>query len=293
MAVVVVGLLTLLLYSPVIARSGFSSLVGNSTVAPLSWLDFAQTVPHRLSETWQSWTTDVAPLIGLICQVGVICAAILHPAISNFAVDPIITTAAWIAFALLVQRPNPWAKLWTFLIPLVLIWSCAGFIGLFGKLNLPRRPFWRFGSIFCAVLLALVVYAGSTRALRFLPERDQIGEAEAIALYLKDRLQPGDVFVAGDPEDVNLGYYFSRLGVAREHYQDIKLNAFTRVYVLVHPGFEQTAQTILAERGPDPGFLDDSSLRVIEEWQANTLYAVDANIDQVERAYGVDLQTSP
>src|SRR5215207_7491374 len=66
-ACLLIGVLTLVLYSPVILfGSGFSSIIGNEIVKALSWSTFLENLDPRLLKAWNKWMIGIGPIVEYI-----------------------------------------------------------------------------------------------------------------------------------------------------------------------------------------------------------------------------------
>jgi hypothetical protein len=158
-SVLVVGLLTFLLYLPVIMRSGLDALVANRWVEALEWHEFIANLPVRALNTWEIWQRGlpgqggvllIAGIgIGLVLDLGSMVTwrrqdaqhqfSPLQPALHLVQAErtqgphriPTLL-AALLALGLLLplQRVAPLAKVWVFLQPWFLFWSASGWVKL-------------------------------------------------------------------------------------------------------------------------------------------------------------------
>ncbi|HEX9012894.1 MAG TPA: hypothetical protein VF813_05240, partial [Anaerolineaceae bacterium] len=265
------------------------ALVGNSFVQSLSWNDFRQTALSRLQDTWREWSTRI-PDPGLVFGLGFLLSLGLHSRISRVRFPLQLAFAAWIAAALLVQRPNPWPKIWLFLVPLVLIWVSAGLLAPFQLFH----PHWLRGrslAVPLAALLALAVCAGGTAAT--LASRTEVAgpsSAESVALFLKPRLQPADVVVVQDPDDAALWYYLRLHGIPQAYVHGIKNRPFDGGYVVVNEQLRQMVSGVIGARGPDLVFFNLTTAREVAQFGAIAVYRVDAYPDRVAKAYGTQVE---
>ena len=169
-----------LLYLPVFNVSGLHSFFGNSFVESLSFNDFRQTFPGRMVETWQEWTQGVSPILTGCLVVGMALSLVFHRLISSVRVPTQVAAVVWLAPELLLQRPNPWPKIWLALLPVVLIWCAAGWIAPW----LVFRPgVSRLANLVTGLSIAVVLAAGAVYCLTAGPVAAQIGPVERSVLY--------------------------------------------------------------------------------------------------------------
>jgi hypothetical protein len=248
---IVTVILTLLFYLPIFVFSGVASVTSNTFVSSLSWVDFRQTLPVRLLETWQSWLQDVPPGIGYIMAAGVILSVIFHRKISRQKIPFPVAAILWIALALLVQRPNPWGKVWTYLFPPLMIWGSAGLLAVFKLLPIRIGNKFHLGSALAGAATLAILAAGFNYGIKNIPRQNATHEIEAAAIYLSSRLQPADRIAMDYPMDVTFWYYARRHNISQDYFFNVPGRPYDHVYVIVNPNFEQTVYTVLETRAKD------------------------------------------
>ncbi len=275
-------LLTLLLYLPVFSVSGLHSVFGNSFVELLSFNDFRQTFPGRMVETWQEWNQGVSPLLAGCLVAGLALSLVFHGRISAVRVPTQVAALVWLVPELVIQRPNPWAKIWLALFPVVLIWGAAGWIApwLVFRPGVSRLANWAAG-----VSLAVVLAAGAVYCLTAGPLAAQTGPVEQSVLYLRAHLTAGDVVVVSPPDDAPTWYYWRYYSLP-EIYLQTKNQRFQRAYVLVNLPFDQTVAQVIQERGPDIGFVRLDTARLVQSFGDDDLYQVAPNTGALDKEFG-------
>lgn len=239
------AVLAVLFYSPVFFSSGIASFTSNTFVEPLSWSEFWQTLPHRLEDTWLEWNAGF-PYQGMIVLVGFGLSLVFHRQISRHIIPMQLVAVLWIAITFLIQRPNPWSRIWVYLFPPMALWGAAGWLGLVQSIRLPFLKSIRFADILALVAAASLLGFGAYQAVKNLPETTALREVEKTTLFLKDHLQPGDVIAMDYPWDVPFWYYARRHALPVDSYKVEKGQLYQRVFVVVSPGYEQTVAMVLA-----------------------------------------------
>jgi uncharacterized membrane protein len=223
------GLLTLALYAPVLLISGWRKLLANGFVQPLELAGYFNNIlPAQIADTWQVWTRDVPPVLTLLLALGFI----LSLAFSRQR-GLTLALALWVALLVLTRRPAAYDRFWSWLIAPLLVWSAAGLAETVRKLKVPVAALT--GLALVGLLASLAVN------LPTFPERwSKVSNAEAAALYLKDALQPGQVVLAGYPNNAPVWYYLARYGVPETAWQSS--GNFSQAYVLL--AANQDGQTL-------------------------------------------------
>jgi 4-amino-4-deoxy-L-arabinose transferase-like glycosyltransferase len=281
--------LTILLYLPVFSVSGLHAVFGNSFVESLSFSDFQQTFPGRMLETWQEWNQGVSPILAVCLVAGLALSLVLHRRISAVRVPTQLAAVAWLAPVLLIQRPNPWPKIWLALMPVVLIWCSAGWMAPWLLSRRGRgRPGDRLaaGAAWAAGLsVAIILAAGTVYCLTAGPLAAQTGPVEQSVQYLQSHLVTGDVVVVSPPDDAVTWYYW-RYYKLPEIYLQPKNQRFQRAYVLINLPFEQTVEQVIRERGPDIGFVRLETARLVQSFGADDLYEVAPDNAALDKVFG-------
>jgi hypothetical protein len=186
----------------------------------------------------------------------------------------------------LIQRPNAWAKIWQFFLPLVLIWASAGLTATLDLIEsrVKSRPPISAGVIgmLTAGLLILAGYNAWHDHPGFKPV---LGSVEQSTIYFNSHLQQNDIVVVAPTDDAPLWYYFYKYDLSQEYFRrDVP---FKRAYVLVNSDQDQSIENVLKQRGPDAGFLDRSTTYLVDSWGTLDLYSINANWQAVCSAYNL------
>jgi hypothetical protein len=189
---------------------------------------------------------------------------------------------------LLVQRPNPWPRFFIFLIPLALMWSAAGWVGLLHWLEqrLQQRTPVRVNLI--GTFAVVVLMAALTATVLRTANSPQAGwsvrapEDQAVT-FLQGQMRDHDLIVTAPPQDAVVWYYSRLRGLDMVHYK--RELPFFRTFVLVDPTAGQSIKSVMEERGPEAFFFDWNTARVV--FQAGTLqvYQIDPLVDLVRKEF--------
>jgi hypothetical protein len=241
-AAVLAAGLTVLLYTPVLRVSGLDALINNPFVQPLNREEFAQILPNRVKELWGIWQEGIAPLLWLLLA-GLVPAALLAHRSGTGRIPPQIGLA-WVPLVVYLQQPNPWTKIFMFLLPLLLIWGTGGWFLLAGKWVKYERL-----AVTAVVLSAAIMAAG---ILRDVPKQLDLpakpGEVEQAVIAVTETYQPGDALAAASPDDAPAWYYARLHGLNKDAYSYFEERDISTVYVLVNPEESQSVETVLIER---------------------------------------------
>ncbi len=244
-------ILTVLLYTPILIFSGVKSLVGNSFVSPLTWVDFRQTLPVRMLETWQDWIRNVPTFLVILLAAGFFVGLIFHGRLSKHRFPLQLAALLWLAITFIIQRPNPWSRIWTYLFAPVMIWSSAG-------LALPLEFIKRqiagkisISSLVSMLAAAAILVAGIRQAINDMPYMNEPHQIEWTAIFLATQAQPDDRIALDRTIDVQFWYYAHLHGIPRDLMFDVPGRSYNHVFVVVNTNYPHTAQTILSERAQE------------------------------------------
>ena len=240
-ACLLAGLLTLILYSPVIFfGSGFSSLIGNEIVQSLTWSTFLENLDPRLIKTWNKWMIGVNPAIENLFLGGFLLSLVFYRKVSNQKLPLQVFLALAVVILLLLQRVSPLPRIWIFLEAFYLMFAAGGLIWLADLLfRLFAKPLIAPRILSLGILLVFIgAFAGILITRQKNPvfqDLDLLPESYA-ADYIASHLQPEDTLVATGPVDIQAAYYLSLHGIP-----------FDRFYKRDHPVTIQHALVLLRE----------------------------------------------
>jgi hypothetical protein len=240
-ACLLAGLLTLILYSPVILfGSGLSSIIGNEIVRSLSWSTFLANLDPRLLKAWNKWMIGISATFEYVFLGGFLISLLFYRKLSNQKLPLQVFLALAVAVLLVLQRVSPLPRIWIYLEAFYLMFAAAGLVWLVelflraiaGPVHTGRILSFAIPLVFIAAMTNML----SDRAQNpvFL-DRDLLPEAYA-ADYLAENLNPEDTIVATGPVDIQAAYYLSLHGIS-----------FDRFYKRDHPVEIQNALVMLRE----------------------------------------------
>jgi len=279
------GLLTFILYSPVILfGTGFDSIIANDIVKSLTWHDFGDNLLTRSSLTWQSWMTSITQGIRYICGAGFLLSVVLYRKISNQKLPLQIFLIVGAGIMLVLQRVMPLPRIWGYLEMFYFLFSAVGLVGLadliFKSLAKERAGQTILSGIILLVtfvVLAYVTFKTQTRQARL--DRTVAPEFFA-AEYLAEHLTDEDTIVAVAPADIQTAYYLKIDGVPYDFfYQRDHSVEIQNAMVLVRTRGEYNIHT-LDEVLDFYGLtykLDVASSRQVFEYGPLLIYSIPAN----------------
>ena len=217
-ATLAAGLLTLLLYAPVLAVSGIGSLTDNHWVQPLEASRLVDPWAMRLPELGTLLWNDAPFPVAAALASGFALAVVGHRRLAPSTAPLWPALLLWCAGLVAVQRVAPWTRVWSFLVPLYLIIACGG-VAAWLSFVAPRRG-REVASLATACLVALSIAAAVdlVQSERVYADADS-GRVYALAdaaEFIAPRLRQGDCVVSeGAP---GLVYELEARGVARERF---------------------------------------------------------------------------
>lgn len=213
-AVLATGLLTLLLYAPILASSGLDALVANEFVRPLPWSTFTSELPDSLDAVARQWHRDIPLPLALVLSAAFLTAIVFHGRLSRFPLAPALAALLWIAPVLVVQRVVPFERVWLFLLPLYLMTAAAG--AVFALRPLAARVGGE-GVLSAAFAIGLAgALAGNvvaTQAVYDSEDTSTFRDGREVAAFLERALRPADKVLVAPPADAILEYELERRGL--------------------------------------------------------------------------------
>ncbi|HEX6269790.1 MAG TPA: glycosyltransferase family 39 protein [Anaerolineales bacterium] len=232
------GVLTLILYSPVIIfGTGLSSLISNEIVASLDWSTFVANLDPRITQAWRKWMVRVEPTTQDLLSGGFLLSLLFYRRVSNQKLPLQIFLALAVLILLILQRVTPLPRMWLYLEAFYLMFAAAGLVWL---ADLIVRKV--VGSLYAERILAsgilltvIVACVGilTSRQQSIVMNRGPLPEKYA-ANYLVDHLKPEDTIISTGPVTIRTAYYSSINGLP-----------FDRFYQRDHPVEIQNALVLL------------------------------------------------
>jgi uncharacterized membrane protein len=196
------GVLTVVLYAPVLIFSGLDRLIANASVLPYSPQDYLAT----FGDVWISfgnylgWGTPFPVILLVMAFIGIL----VHRHLSKSTWSPFLAALIWLVPVLLIQRVWPYPRTITPLIPLYLI-ACA--VGIFFVFRLVTRSkidtTWFTGGL-TLFLATCTVISGVIFASR---DTGWAEDAQIAALYFASNLNANDTIFYSYPTNWTVKYY--------------------------------------------------------------------------------------
>ena len=120
------GLLTLVLYSPVIFfGTGLGSLVSNEIVEAQNWSTFLGNLLPRITNTGVNWMMGIAPVFRFLSLGGFLLSLFFYRKASNQRQPMQVFLVLAIATLMLLQRVVPLPRVWLFLEAFYMLFAAA------------------------------------------------------------------------------------------------------------------------------------------------------------------------
>ena len=213
-AVLATSVLTVVLYSPILATSGLGALVSNEFVRSLPWNTFPSELRDSLASLFDMWHRDIPLVLQVLLVVSFVVAIVLHGRIGRTAVPPAVPIMAAIGILLVAQRVAPFERVWLFLVPLYLATAAAG--ALFLARPLAQRVGGEGSVAVVATVVATVWLAAaavSSQAVYRSEDTSTFRAGPDVASLLERELRPGDKLLVAPPADAVLEYELERRGL--------------------------------------------------------------------------------
>jgi hypothetical protein len=290
---VCIGILTVLCYLPILIRSGPKPLIANRFVAPQSWVDVITNLPGLIPGLWHEWGAGLPFWVVSLLGVGFVVAILYHWRLSDDRIPIGFAMLVWSATLVLVTRNIPFARVWLFLLPLVLIMASGGLaflVQVAAKRVMSEANAVAVLALVLATAMSVhVVYTqvvvdphfGDTATLRDAPE---------IATSVKQWLQEGDKILTAIPADAPLEYYLDANQVPRSYLAwpskrptaKPVLAGSVHLFIVVDEDRGQTLKSVFKENKIDPA--DYSSARPLQRYAyGSVVYEVNRDIKSLPK----------
>ena len=120
------GILTTLLYLPVLVVSGLKSLFANGYLRPRDFAYLFENLPDSLEGAGRMMTADLPGPLLWVFLVAFAAGLVFHRLGASHRIPILLAVVLWTTPVLIVQRVAPFPRVWLFLLPLCLIVACAG-----------------------------------------------------------------------------------------------------------------------------------------------------------------------
>lgn len=266
------ALLVLLLYTPIFIVTGAAKVFANGWVLPESWSGYLASLPYFAGAVWSDWTGHLPVALAVLPAAGALLGLIFYRRIARQRFPLIGAALLWISALVLVQRPQEQTKVWFYLLAPVAIWASAGIMGPLRDLRLK----WPRPVPIAAVLVGMAVILPLVQAIQMVPTLPKQwaakGPVENTVLWVRDRLQPGDLIIIDAPEDAQFWYYSHLYGLDYSRFN--QRLPFQRLFVIVYRDGQQTVDSVLHDRGPDPTLVNEASSHIILNYGPLDTYLV-------------------
>ena len=256
------AVLTAFFYTPILIYTGAEKLFANDMLAPVPWKDLLVTISARIQGTWVEWTTQVPIAVVILLEIGWVLSLVFHFKIAQARIPLQLAALLWFSAIEFIQRANAEARVWSFLMPLMLLWAAAGTFGLLQKVRLK----FAHGFPLAAPVFCLILIYGFWHAFWIMPQLPTLwagrGKQEGAVLFIQSQLHQDDLIIVSSPDDAAVWYYSDLHGIPEANF-NVNTMVFKRALVLVDSQWQQTLPWVLQDRGPDPGKLNIASAQVI------------------------------
>ncbi len=285
------GVLSFLFYLPIFQTNGILTMFnGNRVVNSLPLAAFIAQLPNRLADLQGDWLWGGLPAwVFALLFVGVVLSIFLQPKIGRRRTSLFAAALLFLVPFLILQRPFSVARIWLFMLPILVICGLGGWAAL---IRWPvQAPDWLEKGLLAGALVLIFIFGGSFLA-PFWKNPASIHSltsdgAALVTQTIKDQLKDGDAFVVSEDEDARYWYYFDDYHIPESHIRDIKRHYFNRVFVLSSINAKWTAEQIIEKFGPDEGFLKMETIRPVFQFGTSVVYQVDTKQDVVDRTFGI------
>lgn len=206
---IVAAALTAILYLPVIQISGWDALVANEYVTPKPFAAVWTGLGAAIRESLAHWTRDTSLLWRVLVGVGLVGATVQAIRRRNVSLAVAVIGPVVVIAAALGQRVIPFARVWLFLLPLILVCASCGLVQLAERFA-PKRAKWAPVAVLALTMsaaLGLAVYSAAGREFLISEDPRTLVDAEAICRDLSEFDDGRTALASQVPAWPSLKYY--------------------------------------------------------------------------------------
>jgi hypothetical protein len=241
-------ILTVLLYSPIIARDGLAPLTGNAFVRASAWRVFFREISSSVKPTFMASTIGYPVLVSALIAVCAVVGLVEERKTNGLRVSMAGSMYVWCAFVLLVTHRAPFYRVWLFLVAPVAMLAGHGVMRVASRLPATsRRLTVPDGVPGIAVAVALALLVVFTRGVDTSRDTGTLRDAQQITKGLSGTLRPGDRVFAPIPSNAPLAFYFARARLDQAYLSAVPTDS-SRVYLIVNTGEGFALNTPLGDR---------------------------------------------
>ena len=199
------AVLTLVLYTPAIYLSGLDRLVNNVNIQSMSVNEYYRHFPNVLGRMWLHISWKVPPILLIPLIASFIISTLFHKKVSNNTLLLLPFILVWILPLLLIQRVDPFPRVWHFLVPLLTIISASGIYYLVQKLNVAQLHI--IVGTMVLIMIGMSTYIIRSDIIITSTFTLRVPDAEQAAFTLNDIMTPNDQILMRIPSNYTVFYY--------------------------------------------------------------------------------------
>ena len=278
---ILAGLLTLILYSPVIIfGTGLSSIIGNEFVQSLDWPTFVANLDPRMQNVWNKWMIGFNPIIEYLFLGGFFLSLVFYRKVSNQKLPLQVFLVLAVVILLVLQRVTPTPRIWLYLEVFYLMFAAAGLVWLADLLLLRIA-----GPLLAAMILSfglpLAIGADCVSILTreqqsIIMNRGPLPEQYA-ANYIADHIKPQDTIVATGTVHIRTAYHLNINGIPFERfYQRGRSGEIQNALVVLRTNSKEDTPEKVLDFFNLTSALDLASAELVYEYGKLQVYSIPA-----------------
>lgn len=274
------GLLTLILYSPVILfGTGFSSIVSNEIVESLNWSTFVENLDPRIARTWQKWMVRIEPTAQDLLSGGFLISLLFYRKASNQKLPLQVFLALAIVILLVLQRVTPLPRMWLYLQAFYFLFAAAGLVWLADLLlRKIAGPLWTERILSFGILLMVIAAWTNiltSRQQSVIMNRGPLPE-EFAANYIVDHIEPEDTIVATGTVHIRTAYHLIIQGIPFDRFYRRGQPGIQNALVLLRTNSKEDTPEKVLEFFKLTSALDLASAELVYEYGKLQVYSIPA-----------------
>ena len=283
-----------LFYLPILLSGNVERIIyGNRVLHATPFQDFILTIPKLLQKIIIEWKSGLNPLLWWLLLIGFLLAFIPGRFTYKYNLSMPVVFIPYILSAVIIQRPFPIARIWIWILPLIIIWSISSLVNALKwvshKLSSPKV--FPFGISLLVIAFTINgIFSIQSAAQNNTYEEDPA--VEHVMSFFNANINNNDLVIASDCSDARYWYYFATSNLSEQIIRNRK-RPFSNLYVIVYTETspycgDQTLESVLEKDNPGSIFLNMDEVDLVYKYQYANVFKIGTYPDIIEQEYQSD-----
>ncbi len=206
------GILTYLIYSPIILNIGFKGLTAYPSEKSYTWISYFEALAETLRETLKQWSLCIPMPILIVLIISIVVSIIFTKKISKFKIPVILCSIPLLLIVVILRYPINFPRFFLFLLPFVLISSSAGLTYIIETISKKNNRLKIITNYFVLYFFVFIITFNilNTNGIDFIDETGKLPDAPELVKFLKPQLKDNELILSRCPSNLILEYYLKQ-----------------------------------------------------------------------------------